>query len=61
MNSHAYDWKKYPKRSWPDKDIEDPKYIKERSEFFIANAPEEAPFNGWRLLVNVRTMYKGRR
>jgi len=61
VNSHAYDWKNHPKRHWPYKGIQDPKYIKERSEFFIANAPEEAPFNGWWMLVNVRILYKPRR
>ena len=42
------DWKKWNK-GWPYKGDapDDPQYLKERSEFFRSNAPEDAPYNGW--------------
>lgn len=44
----ALDWKDWQDEGWPyDGDLDDPKYMKERSAFLISNAPPYAPYNGW--------------
>tara|TARA_R100000951_G_scaffold4861_1_gene5547 strand:+ start:365 stop:529 length:165 start_codon:yes stop_codon:yes gene_type:complete len=36
-----HDWRKQPKKRFPYKDTEDPKYIKDRNKLFAENG------NGW--------------
>jgi hypothetical protein len=45
--STPHDWKKFPKKSFPHKDIESPKYIKDRNAFFKENGEKGCEFNGW--------------
>ena len=44
---NKHDWRKSPSKGWPYKSIDDLKYIKERSEFFLENGGEGCEFNGW--------------
>lgn len=45
--STPHDWKKFPKKQFPYKSIEDPKYIKERNAFFKENGDIGCEYNGW--------------
>jgi len=46
--NRVLDWKNYPEKKWIyEGDIEDPNYLKDRSELFSSSGDDLAPFNGW--------------